>query len=69
MKITGFAASLQPVNYTTNATGQSQLQMNGVVDTFAALMGTVVADFRNMGRHRWLQRWFEAGPVKHPRVS
>eukprot|EP00667_Euglena_gracilis_P006085 EG_transcript_6133 len=40
------------VNYTTNATGQSQLQMNGVVDTFAALMGTVVADFRNMsGRY------------------
>eukprot|EP00667_Euglena_gracilis_P000676 EG_transcript_676 len=36
------------VNYTTNATVQSQLQMNQVVDTFAGLMGTVVADFRGL---------------------
>eukprot|EP00667_Euglena_gracilis_P001615 EG_transcript_1617 len=36
------------VNYTTNATGQSQVQMNEVVDTFAALMGTVFADFKDV---------------------
>eukprot|EP00667_Euglena_gracilis_P000652 EG_transcript_652 len=36
------------VNYTTNATGQSQVQMNAVVDTFAGLMGTVFADFKGV---------------------
>eukprot|EP00667_Euglena_gracilis_P021307 EG_transcript_23277 len=36
------------VNYTTNATVQSQLQMNQVVDTFAGLMGSVVGDFRTL---------------------
>eukprot|EP00667_Euglena_gracilis_P026219 EG_transcript_31386 len=34
------------VNYTTNATVQSQVQMNQVVDTFAGLMGSVVGDFQ-----------------------
>eukprot|EP00667_Euglena_gracilis_P009479 EG_transcript_9643 len=33
------------VNYTTNATVQSQVQMNAVVDTFAALMDRVVDQF------------------------
>eukprot|EP00667_Euglena_gracilis_P002951 EG_transcript_2955 len=36
------------VNYTTNATVQSQAQMNGVVDTFAGLMGAVVSNFRGL---------------------
>eukprot|EP00667_Euglena_gracilis_P001300 EG_transcript_1299 len=36
------------VNYTTNATDQSQWQMQDVVGTFAALMSSVVADFRQM---------------------
>eukprot|EP00667_Euglena_gracilis_P016735 EG_transcript_17547 len=36
------------VNYTTNATVQSQVQMNQVVDTFAGLMGSVVGDFRTL---------------------
>eukprot|EP00667_Euglena_gracilis_P031623 EG_transcript_46389 len=36
------------VNYTANATDQSQAQMNEVVDTFAALMGSVVADFKGV---------------------
>eukprot|EP00667_Euglena_gracilis_P019321 EG_transcript_20672 len=36
------------VNYTSNATVQSQQQMNTVVDTFAALMGKVVGDFRGL---------------------
>eukprot|EP00667_Euglena_gracilis_P001106 EG_transcript_1105 len=36
------------VNYTTNATVQSQAQMNGMVDTFAGLMGAVVANFRGL---------------------
>lgn len=43
-----FSAGLQLVNYTTNATVQSQAQMNQVVDTFASLMGSVVGDFRNL---------------------
>eukprot|EP00667_Euglena_gracilis_P018513 EG_transcript_19669 len=38
------------VNYTTNATGQSQQQMNQAVDTFAALMGTVFTDFQGVTR-------------------
>eukprot|EP00667_Euglena_gracilis_P000757 EG_transcript_758 len=33
------------VNYTTNTTGQSQLQMNAMVDTFAALTGSMVTEF------------------------
>eukprot|EP00667_Euglena_gracilis_P010013 EG_transcript_10189 len=36
------------VNYTANATDQSQAQMNEVVDTFATLMGSVVADFKGV---------------------
>eukprot|EP00667_Euglena_gracilis_P007454 EG_transcript_7530 len=36
------------VNYTANATDQSQAQMNAVVDTFASLMGSVVADFKGV---------------------
>eukprot|EP00667_Euglena_gracilis_P002167 EG_transcript_2170 len=36
------------VNYTTNATGQSQRQMNTVVDTFGDLMDAVVTDFRSL---------------------
>lgn len=39
---------LHPVNYSTNATVQSQREMNGVVDTFSGLMGTVVGQFRNV---------------------
>eukprot|EP00667_Euglena_gracilis_P031919 EG_transcript_47396 len=36
------------VNYTANATDQSQAQVNAVVDTFASLMGSVVADFKGV---------------------
>eukprot|EP00667_Euglena_gracilis_P001183 EG_transcript_1182 len=36
------------VNYSTNATVQSQREMNGVVDTFSGLMGNVVGQFRNV---------------------
>eukprot|EP00667_Euglena_gracilis_P003205 EG_transcript_3213 len=36
------------VNYTANATDQSQAQMNAVVDTFATLMGSVVTDFKGV---------------------
>eukprot|EP00667_Euglena_gracilis_P028338 EG_transcript_35973 len=36
------------VNYTTNATDQIQLQMQDVVNTFAALMSSVVSDFRQL---------------------
>eukprot|EP00667_Euglena_gracilis_P001593 EG_transcript_1593 len=36
------------VNYATNATAQSQQQMNLVVDTFANLMGTVFAEFKGV---------------------
>eukprot|EP00667_Euglena_gracilis_P001261 EG_transcript_1261 len=36
------------VNYTTNATDQTQMQMARVVDTFGSLMDTVVADFKNL---------------------
>eukprot|EP00667_Euglena_gracilis_P000866 EG_transcript_866 len=36
------------VNWTVNATDQSQAQMAAVVDTFASLMGSVVADFKGV---------------------
>eukprot|EP00667_Euglena_gracilis_P004196 EG_transcript_4215 len=36
------------VNYSTNATVRAQQEMNGVVDTFSGLMGTVVGQFRNV---------------------
>eukprot|EP00667_Euglena_gracilis_P010837 EG_transcript_11047 len=36
------------VNYTTNSTDQTQQQMDEVMDTFGALMGTVVADFKGL---------------------
>eukprot|EP00667_Euglena_gracilis_P000738 EG_transcript_738 len=36
------------VNYTTNATDQSQQQMNAVVDTFSGLMGAVFTDFKGV---------------------
>lgn len=42
------ARSLLPVNYTTNSTDQTQQQMDEVMDTFGALMGTVVADFKGL---------------------
>eukprot|EP00667_Euglena_gracilis_P023397 EG_transcript_26408 len=36
------------LNYTANATGQSQQQVNSVVDTFDTLMNAVVTDFKGL---------------------
>eukprot|EP00667_Euglena_gracilis_P000565 EG_transcript_565 len=36
------------LNYTNNTTGQSQTQMNAMVDTFSGLMGTVFGDFQGV---------------------